>query len=234
MALALSISLGAHLALLHSYQPQQPTPVTPTPLELRIHRPPPSQPAPEPEPAERSQPPPESPTETTKPTTSPDPPPQTKQEPDARAGTTQPGPDARTIRRQALAAVRRAKPEPGQPLMPRNWTAPVLPQRPGRPDLLEPLFYTGPTGTTDEWQDLDGTYHVTAVLSDGTRLCGHSVTLMPMTNFEASVLAMRTCGRVRGDGDRGYPLQAFHGQANPVVEHFRALHGLGQSTDDVR
>jgi len=238
MALALIMSLAAHLALLLGYQPPQPDSVSAPPLELRMEtrkpEPPEPQPAPEPAPEpepEVSQPEPPDNRQTpppSKPVTTPQPrPPSAQQATASPAHANDPDPalDAATIRRQAMATVRQSQPDRGQPVMPANWTAPVVPSRPDRRDLLAPLFYTGPTGTGDEWRDTDGTYHAQRVLADGTRICVRSQALMPLTSFETRVLTYRSCGHVGGDGGGSHPLEEFHGRTDPIVGHFRELHG---------
>lgn len=120
---------------------------------------------------------------------------------------------ASALKRQLLASIRQPKPTDQPTLqteLPTNWTQDALPQTgaPAKP-LFEPLTYTGPT-KTERWKSIDGTAQIRKVLSDGTVICARAVTLLPNSNFEASVMQGNICGKEKGGRKNQNQLARFH------------------------
>jgi len=119
------------------------------------------------------------------------------------------------LRRQA-AATARSQPqkrlgEPDAASLPTNWTRDALPGKAtAAPEYLEPLNYTGPTGTR-QWQQADGQMRSETVLADGTVVCGRSHTLMPDSSFETTLIMSSLCGKKTGSGrENRNALSRFH------------------------
>ena len=119
------------------------------------------------------------------------------------------------LRRQAVATAR-SQPqkrlgEPDTSSLPSNWTRDALPGKAtAAPEYLEPLSYTGPTGTR-QWQQADGQMRSETVLADGTVVCGRSHTLMPNSSFETTLIMSSVCGKKTGSGrENRNALSRFH------------------------
>ena len=119
------------------------------------------------------------------------------------------------LRRQALATARSQSQkrlgEPDTSSLPTNWTRDALPGKAtAAPEYLEPLSYTGPTGSR-QWQQADGQMRSETVLADGTVVCGRSHTLMPNSSFETTLIMSSVCGKKTGSGrENRNALSRFH------------------------
>lgn len=106
------------------------------------------------------------------------------------------------LRQQAIDAARsqpqRRLGEPAPATLPNNWTRDALPGKATAvPEYLEPLNYTGPTGS-QQWQQEDGQIRSETVLADGTVICGRGLTLQPNTSFQTTVIMSSVCGKKNG------------------------------------
>ncbi len=125
---------------------------------------------------------------------------------------TSPNIDSTVLRRQVLASIRQPGETPNQTTseLPSNWTQDALPLAGvEQPALLEPLTYTGPA-TVERWQSADGTPETRTVLADGTVLCARGHTLLPNSNFEATVMQTRLCGKEKGGRENKNRLARYH------------------------
>jgi len=132
------------------------------------------------------------------------------------------------LRRQAVATARsqsqKRLDEPDTSSLPSNWTRDALPGKAtAAPEYLEPLNYTGPTGTR-QWQQADGQMRSETVLADGTVVCGRGHTLMPNSNFETTLIMSGVCGKKTGsERENRNALSRFHpGNVDSVLDAAQA------------
>lgn len=120
--------------------------------------------------------------------------------------------DSTVLRRQVLASIRQPGEASSQAIseLPANWTQDALPVVGAeQPALLEPLTYTGPV-TVERWKSTDGTPETRTVLADGTVLCARGHTLLPNSNFEATVMQTKLCGKEKGGRENKNRLARYH------------------------
>jgi len=133
----------------------------------------------------------------------------------AGTDTTAPTLSVQQLRQQAIdTATQRSQKRIGQPdlgSLPANWTRDALPGKAtAAPEYLEPLSYTGPTGS-QQWREPNGQIRSETVLSDGTVVCSRSHTLMPNSSFQTTVMMSSVCGKKTGSGrDNPNALSRFH------------------------